>query len=100
MDDLREAEISISEARANLSEVANLARIRDDATVLYNRGKAVAVVVSVDFYEHALLALQDPRASKRSRVTGEPLTLPRLVEGRPVSELRDQDGRRWSGEDS
>jgi prevent-host-death family protein len=90
MDELREAHVSISEARANLSEVANLARIRDDATVLINRGKPVAVVVSVDFYEHALLALGDPRAYKRSMASGEPVELPRTIEGRPLSDYGAQ----------
>lgn len=96
MDELREAHLSISEARANLSEVANHARIRDDTAVLYNRGKPVAAVVSMDFYEHALLALGDPRATKRSAVDGEPVELPRTIEGRPLSDYRAQGQPRKS----
>lgn len=44
----------IAQARNNLSEVINRARYLGEPTFLLNRGKRVAVVVGVDFYEQAL----------------------------------------------
>lgn len=57
----RERQTSVAEARNSLGEVISRARYADEATVLTNRGRAAAVVVSYEFYERACDALGDQR---------------------------------------
>lgn len=54
---ITEHRMKIAEARNILGEVISRSRFAGDATVLRNRGKDAAVVVSYEFYERALEAL-------------------------------------------
>lgn len=56
-----EREQRIADARNALSEAIGRARYGDEVTVLTSRGKRVAVIVSMDFYERALEALGEKR---------------------------------------
>lgn len=58
-----EHRMKIAEARNILGEVIARARFAGEATILDNRGKAAAVVVSYDFYERAIEALGMERVS-------------------------------------
>lgn len=52
----------IADVRNSLADAINQARYRDEVTVLTSRGKRVAALVSMDFYERALAALGEERA--------------------------------------
>ena len=54
-----EHEKRIADARNGLADVINLARYRNEPTFLTNRGKRVAAVVSIEFYERAKRALDE-----------------------------------------
>ena len=56
-----EHEERIADVRNALADAINQARYRDETTVLTSRGKRVAVLVSMDFYERALAALGEER---------------------------------------
>lgn len=56
-----EHEERIADVRNALADAINKARYRDDVTVLTSRGKRVAALVSMDFYERALAALGEER---------------------------------------
>jgi prevent-host-death family protein len=56
-----EHEERIADVRNALADAINQARYRDDVTVLTSRGKRVAALVSMDFYERALAALGEER---------------------------------------
>lgn len=51
----------IADVRNSLADAINQARYRDESTVLTSRGKRVAALVSMDFYERALAALGETR---------------------------------------
>lgn len=53
----KEHRAKIAEARNVLGEVISRARYADEPTILVNRGKEAAVLVSYDFYERACAAL-------------------------------------------
>jgi len=57
----RENQKSIAEVRNALAEAIEKARYFDETTVLTSRGKRVAVLVGMDFYERALAALGEER---------------------------------------
>lgn len=57
----KENQKSIAEVRNSLAEAIEKARYFDETTVLTSRGKRVAVVVGMDFYERALEALGEQR---------------------------------------
>jgi len=44
---------SIEEARRTLGEIVDRARLADQATLITRQGKPAAVVVNVEWYEHA-----------------------------------------------
>lgn len=56
-----EHEERIADVRNALADAINQARYRDEATVLTSRGKRVAVLVSMEFYERAQAALGEER---------------------------------------
>lgn len=58
-----EVEARIADARNGLADVINRARYRDEVTVLTHRGRRVAAVVSIEFYERALAALGETRST-------------------------------------
>ena len=57
----KENQKSIAEVRNSLAEAIEKARYFDETTVLTSRGKRVAVLVGMDFYERALEALGEER---------------------------------------
>jgi prevent-host-death family protein len=69
----KEHQEKIADVRNALADAIEKARYYDETTVLTSRGKRVAVLVGMDFYERALEALGEERelveaapASKRS----------------------------------
>ncbi|MFE5871610.1 type II toxin-antitoxin system prevent-host-death family antitoxin [Streptomyces roseifaciens] len=56
-----EHEQRIADVRNGLADAIGRARYGDAVTVLTNRGKRVAALVSVEFYERALAALGETR---------------------------------------
>lgn len=56
-----EHEDRIADVRNALADAINKARYRDEVTVLTSRGKRVAALVSMDFYQRALEALGEER---------------------------------------
>ncbi|GAA3851925.1 hypothetical protein GCM10023084_02670 [Streptomyces lacrimifluminis] len=63
-----EAQERIADARNALADVINRARYTDETTVLTHRKKRVAAVVSIEFYERALAALDEQRSPVGSRI--------------------------------
>lgn len=59
----------IAELRNDLADTIGRARYSDDVTVLTSRGKRVAAVVSIDFYERALAALGEQRVPATPETT-------------------------------
>lgn len=57
----KEHQTSIAEVRNSLASAIERARYFDETTVLTSRGKRVAVLVGMDFYERALTALGEQR---------------------------------------
>ncbi len=57
----KEHQEKIAEFRNSLAEAIEKARYYDETTVLTSRGKRVAVLVGMDFYERALEALGEER---------------------------------------
>lgn len=51
----------IADVRNSLADAIEKARYYDETTVLTSRGKRVAVLVGMDFYERALVALGEDR---------------------------------------
>ncbi len=54
-------EIGINAARPKLGDIVDRARFNNIPTVITREGKPAAVVVSVEFFEHALNARPRPR---------------------------------------
>lgn len=50
---MKEVKRKIADARNIFGEVISRCRFGDERTILINRGKPVAVIVSVEFYERA-----------------------------------------------
>lgn len=57
----KENQEKIADFRNSLAEAIEKARYFDETTVLTSRGKRVAVLVGMDFYERALEALGEER---------------------------------------
>lgn len=57
----KEHQQKIAEFRNSLADAIERARYFDQTTVLTSRGKRVAVLVGMDFYERALAALGEER---------------------------------------
>lgn len=57
----KEHQEKIAEFRNSLAEAIERARYFDETTVLTSRGKRVAVLVGMDFYERALAAMGEQR---------------------------------------
>jgi len=57
----KEHQEKIADFRNSLADAIEKARYFDETTVLTSRGKRVAVVVGMDFYERALEALGEQR---------------------------------------
>lgn len=57
----KESQEKIADFRNSLAEAIEKARYFDETTVLTSRGKRVAVLVGMDFYERALEALGEER---------------------------------------
>jgi prevent-host-death family protein len=57
----KEHQEKIAEFRNSLADAIERARYYDETTVLTSRGKRVAVLVGMDFYERALEALGEKR---------------------------------------
>lgn len=57
----KEHQSKIADARNALADAIEKARYYDETTVLTSRGKRVAVLVGMDFYERALDALGETR---------------------------------------
>jgi prevent-host-death family protein len=53
----------IADVRNALADAIERARYYDETTVLTSRGKRVAVLVGMDFYERALTALGETRVA-------------------------------------
>ena len=58
----KEHQEKIADFRNSLADAIERARYFDETTVLTSRGKRVAVLVGMDFYERALEALGEQRA--------------------------------------
>ena len=56
-----EHEERIADVRNSFADAVGRARYSDETTVLTSRGKRVAVIVGMDFYERALAALGEER---------------------------------------
>jgi len=57
----KEHQEKIADFRNSIADVIERARYFDETTVLTSRGKRVAVLVGMDFYERALEALGEQR---------------------------------------
>ena len=57
----KEHQEKIAEVRNTLATAIERARYFDETTVMTSRGKRVAVIVGMDFYERALEALGEKR---------------------------------------
>jgi prevent-host-death family protein len=57
----KEHQEKIADFRNSLADAIEKARYFDETTVLTSRGKRVAVLVGMDFYERALAALGEER---------------------------------------
>lgn len=57
----KEHQEKIAEFRNSLADAIERARYFDETTVLTSRGKRVAVLVGMDFYERALTAMGEQR---------------------------------------
>lgn len=57
----KEHQEKIADFRNSLADAIERARYFDETTVLTSRGKRVAVLVGMDFYERALAALGEQR---------------------------------------
>lgn len=57
----KEHQEKIADVRNALAEAIERARYYDETTVMTSRGKRVAVLVGMDFYERALAALDETR---------------------------------------
>lgn len=57
----KEHQEKIAEVRNALADAIEKARYYDETTVMTSRGKRVAVIVGMDFYERALAALGEER---------------------------------------
>lgn len=57
----KEHQEKIADFRNSIADVIERARYFDETTVLTSRGKRVAVMVGMDFYERALEALGEQR---------------------------------------
>ena len=57
----KEHQEKIADFRNSIADVIERARYFDETTVLTSRGKRVAVVVGMDFYERAIEALGEQR---------------------------------------
>lgn len=58
----KEHQEKIADVRNSLADAIERARYFDETTVMTSRGKRVAVIVGMDFYERALEALGEERA--------------------------------------
>lgn len=57
----KEHQQKIADVRNSLADAIERARYFDETTVMTSRGKRVAVIVGMDFYERALAALGEER---------------------------------------
>lgn len=57
----KEHQEKIADVRNSLADAIEKARYYDETTVMTSRGKRVAVIVGMDFYERALAALGEER---------------------------------------
>jgi prevent-host-death family protein len=57
----KEHQEKIADVRNSLADAIERARYYDETTVMTSRGKRVAVIVGMDFYERALAALGEER---------------------------------------
>jgi prevent-host-death family protein len=57
----KEHQEKIADVRNSLADAIERARYYDETTVMTSRGKRVAVIVGMDFYERALEALGEQR---------------------------------------
>jgi prevent-host-death family protein len=57
----KEHQEKIADVRNSLADAIERARYYDETTVMTSRGKRVAVIVGMDFYERALHALGEER---------------------------------------
>lgn len=57
----KEHQERIADVRNSLADAIERARYFDETTVMTSRGKRVAVIVGMDFYERALAALGEER---------------------------------------
>jgi prevent-host-death family protein len=57
----KEHQEKIADFRNSIADVIERARYFDETTVLTSRGKRVAVMVGMDFYERALAAMGEQR---------------------------------------
>ena len=64
-----EHEERIADVRNALADAIERARYYDETTVLTNRKKRVAALVSMDFYERALAALGEERVLAEKRAS-------------------------------
>lgn len=78
----KEHQEKIAEFRNSLADAIEKARYYDETTVLTSRGKRVAVLVGMDFYERALDALGEERqlvAKEGPSASGDEPAKPRRV---------------------
>ncbi|MFF8566310.1 type II toxin-antitoxin system prevent-host-death family antitoxin [Streptomyces albidoflavus] len=61
MSESPEVRMGVSDARANLTEVIAKVRLLGQRAILTRRDKPQAVLVSMDFYERAVKALEQQR---------------------------------------
>lgn len=57
----KEHQEKIADVRNSLADAIERARYFDETTVMTSRGKRVAVIVGMDFYERALAAMGEER---------------------------------------
>lgn len=78
----KENQEKIAEFRNSLADAIEKARYYDETTVLTSRGKRVAVLVGMDFYERALEALGEERVLEVDDV--EPAPKRKVVRRKPA----------------
>jgi prevent-host-death family protein len=74
----KEHQEKIADVRNSLADAIERARYFDETTVMTSRGKRVAVIVGMDFYERALEALGEERVLVEVE-TPEPAPKKRVV---------------------
>ncbi|MFF0777047.1 type II toxin-antitoxin system prevent-host-death family antitoxin [Streptomyces sp. NPDC003720] len=82
----KEHQEKIADVRNSLADAIERARYYDETTVMTSRGKRVAVIVGMDFYERALAALGEERVLEADGVADTPKRKVVVRRKKPASE--------------